>query len=71
MFRIMQTSVVLAITLIMVNESQAGKPGTSSGNGARKPLPPRAIRTARAPGITRRTPQLRFLVRSRPPRARR
>ena len=33
MFRIMQTSVVLAITLILVNESQAGRPGTSSGNG--------------------------------------
>jgi hypothetical protein len=40
MFRIIQTSVVLAITLVMVNESQAGRPGTSSANGVSQPKTP-------------------------------
>ena len=42
MFRIMQTSAVLAITLIMVNESHAGRPGSSSGNGSSKTPPTQA-----------------------------
>ncbi len=38
MFRIIQTAVVLAITLILVNESQAGRPGTSSGSMTKTPV---------------------------------